>query len=149
MHFNELVPILNAAIGPVILISGVGMLLLTMTNRYGRILDRSRQLAEAVHRCQPTERGLLLEQLTLLTRRARLVRMTISFATFSILLAAILVITLFLTAFLKVDSSLASVALFIGCMLSLITSLILFLLDINLSLAALKLELHSIRDDDR
>jgi hypothetical protein len=31
----ELIPILQIAIGPVILISGVGLLLLSMTNRLG------------------------------------------------------------------------------------------------------------------
>ncbi len=33
MHVTDLVPILQMAIGPVILISGVGLLLLSMTNR--------------------------------------------------------------------------------------------------------------------
>ena len=42
---TELVPILQLAIGPVILISGVGMLLLTFTNRFGRVVDRTRGLA--------------------------------------------------------------------------------------------------------
>ncbi len=41
---NEIVPVLQVAIGPVILISGVGLLLLTMTNRLGRAIDRARQL---------------------------------------------------------------------------------------------------------
>ena len=35
---------LQVAIGPVILISGVGLLLLTMTNRLGRAIDRARQM---------------------------------------------------------------------------------------------------------
>ena len=34
-----IVPILQTAIGPVILISGVGLLLLTMTNRLARTID--------------------------------------------------------------------------------------------------------------
>jgi hypothetical protein len=41
---KELIPVLQVAIGPVILISGVGLLLLTLTNRYGRTIDRSRLL---------------------------------------------------------------------------------------------------------
>src|SRR5688572_19515401 len=41
---NEIVPVLQVAIGPVILISGVGLLLLTMTNRLGRAIDRARSL---------------------------------------------------------------------------------------------------------
>ncbi|MGE4183167.1 MAG: DUF2721 domain-containing protein, partial [Limisphaerales bacterium] len=33
MRINDLLPILQAAVGPVILISGVGLLILSMTNR--------------------------------------------------------------------------------------------------------------------
>ena len=40
---HDIVPVLQIAIGPVILISGVGLLLLTMTNRLGRAIDRARQ----------------------------------------------------------------------------------------------------------
>jgi hypothetical protein len=39
-----IIPRLRDAIGPVILISGVGLLLLTMTNRMRRAIDRARQL---------------------------------------------------------------------------------------------------------
>jgi len=40
---EQIIPELRDAIGPVILISGVGLLLLTMTNRRGRAIDRARQ----------------------------------------------------------------------------------------------------------
>ena len=36
----QLIPVLQTAIGPMILISGVGLLLLSMTNRLGRVIDR-------------------------------------------------------------------------------------------------------------
>ena len=57
-------------------------------------------------------------------------------------MAAILVIALFLTAFLRVQVVLLSVILFIGCLISLIISLLAFLQDVNLSLSALKLDLN-------
>jgi hypothetical protein len=41
---QSLVPLLQASISPVTVISGVGMLLLSMTNRYGRVIDRVRHL---------------------------------------------------------------------------------------------------------
>ncbi|MBL8732337.1 MAG: DUF2721 domain-containing protein [Planctomycetes bacterium] len=44
LSLSDLLPVLQTAIGPVILISGIGLLLLNMTNRYGRIIDRSRDL---------------------------------------------------------------------------------------------------------
>ena len=40
----QLLPVLQTAIGPMILISGIGLLLLTMTNRLGRAIDRTRTL---------------------------------------------------------------------------------------------------------
>jgi len=41
----ELIPVLQTAIGPVALISGIGLLILSMTNRLGRVIDRGRSLA--------------------------------------------------------------------------------------------------------
>ena len=43
ISLEQIIPELRDAIGPVILISGVGSLLLTMTNRLGRAIDRARQ----------------------------------------------------------------------------------------------------------
>lgn len=39
---TELIPVLQTAISPMILISGLELLLLTMTNRLGRAIDRAR-----------------------------------------------------------------------------------------------------------
>lgn len=141
MHLNELISILQGSVGPVILISGAGLLILSMTNRFGRVLDRSRQMIEMLRGAPESERRHLQRQLDILVRRARLLRLAISFAVLSVLLVSILVITLFLTAFLHVEVVLLSAILFIVCLASLIVSLLVFLQDINLSLAALKLEL--------
>ena len=48
--FSEVVPVLQISIGPVILISGVGLLLLSLTNRYGRVIDRSRFLGDGLRK---------------------------------------------------------------------------------------------------
>ena len=143
MRFTELVLILQAAVGPVILISGAGLLILSMTNRFGRLLDRSRQLGDALRNAPEQKRQRLEAELEILIRRAHLLRTTISFATLSVLMAAILVIALFFTALLHAESVLLCAILFIACLVSLIISLLAFLQDINLSLLALKLELGS------
>jgi hypothetical protein len=141
MRFTELLTILQMAIGPVILISGIGLLLLSMTNRFGRVIDRSRQLADALRDDAQQQDSRVVAQLQILARRAGLLRFAISFATFSVLLAAILVICLFITALLHLDVAMLIATLFIMCLLSLILSLSLFLQDINVSLAALKLDI--------
>jgi hypothetical protein len=56
------------------------------------------------------------------------------------------VITLFVAAVLRLEVGVLVAALFVCCMGSLIGALVAFLRDINLSLAALKLELASDRD---
>lgn len=140
---TQLIPVLQTAIGPVILISGIGLLLLTMTNRLGRAIDRARILVGNLPNTTETRRDKIAAQLQILWRRARLIRLAIALASVSALAAAILIIALFLTALWQMETSWIIVVLFIVCMLCLIGSLALFIHDINQSLAALKLELEA------
>jgi hypothetical protein len=129
------------ATGPVILISGVGLLLLTLANRFGRAADRSRQLARELSGLSGGERERLARQVKILYRRARLIRLAIIMAVVCVLLVAVLICVLFLAALLKLEAGLFISVLFIGCMASLIVALIAFIMEIQLSLHALKLEL--------
>jgi len=95
MRLENLIPILQVAIGPVILISGVGLLLLSMTNRLGRVIDRTRQLTEAYRAGTEVDRARLKAQLNVLWKRAHLVRASIVWASSGVLLTALLVIFLF------------------------------------------------------
>ena len=140
MRLIDLVPILQVAVGPVILISGVGLLLLSMTNRLGRVIDRSRLLAEAMRKADAQDRSRFESQLQVLSRRARLVRLAIILAALSVLLAAVLIIALFLAALVRWEIGIFVVSLFVGCMMSLIGSVIVFIADVNLSLSALSLD---------
>jgi hypothetical protein len=138
---RELIPVLQVAIGPVILISGVGLLLLTLTNRYGRTIDRSRQLVREKRECTEADQHRLEGEVEILYRRARLIRLSILLSGVSVLLASLLIIVLFLTALWKLEVGLLISLLFIACMVSLSGSLVAFIRDINLSLGASKLEL--------
>ena len=140
---RDVVPILQVAVGPVILISGVGLLLLSMTNRFGRLIDRSRQLAHELRTAGEEERVGLVAQVRILTARAQIVRLAIALAATSILLASLLIILLFLAALLGLDVAVLLSLVFIACMACLIASLVLFLRDINLSLHAFKLEIEA------
>jgi sterol desaturase/sphingolipid hydroxylase (fatty acid hydroxylase superfamily) len=138
----ELIPVLQTAIGPVILISGVGLLLLTMTNRLGRAIDRARILAAELPAAGDASRRVIERQLRILWSRARLIRVAIILVSMSALAAAILIIVIFLTALWQLEIAWLISALFVVCMACLIASLVLFIHDINQSLAALKLELE-------
>jgi hypothetical protein len=132
----ELVPVLQTAIGPVILVSGIGLLLLTMTNRLGRVIDRSRLLAGQLGSASQPARESFEAQIQILWRRARLIRGAIALASTSALLAAVLIIVLFVTASMRLQSSGVIAFLFIACMLCLIGSLLLFIGDVDQSWGA-------------
>jgi Protein of unknown function (DUF2721) len=136
----QLIPVLQTAIGPTILISGVGLLLLTMTNRLARTIDRTRAVARELPNPSAPDHAKHAGQIQILWKRARLIRLSIALASLSALFAAILIIVLFVTALLQFEDIWLICALFIACLACLIGSLIVFIHDINLALAALKLE---------
>jgi hypothetical protein len=141
LTLQQLIPVIQTAVGPVILISGVGLLILSMTNRFGRVVDRSRLLARELPVAAARDREFLSQQLAVLYRRARIIRLAIILATASVLLAGVLIISLFLAALFHVEGALFVALCFILCMASLVGSLITFLLDLQVSLTALRMEM--------
>lgn len=137
----ELIPTLQVSIGPVALISGVGLLLLVMTNRLGRVVDRARLLARE-RAALPTGQERLSLQIQILLLRADLLRKAIVFAAFSALFAAALVIAMFLVALFRWEVAWLIGLLFIACMGSLIVALIFFIQDLNQSLTALRIDVE-------
>ena len=144
---TELIPTLQIAIGPVILISGVGLILLSMTNRLGRAIDRARILHQELEPGTSGDEVHTKAQLQILWRRAGCIRLAIFLASVSVLLAACLIITLFVATLLGLDAGWLIVCLFVGCLAALIASLSFFLSDIDQALSALKLELADVLDE--
>jgi multidrug efflux pump subunit AcrB len=147
MTLHEIVPVLQVATGPVILISGIGLLLLTMTNRLGRTIDRARQLCRELSETSVEKRGPNLAQVAIIFQRAQVIRLSIALAGFSALLVSALIITLFLGALLDWQAGVVVILIFIASMISLCASLVAFLYDINLALHALRLELKNVKSD--
>jgi hypothetical protein len=143
---EQIIPELRDAIGPVILISGVGLLLLTFTNRLGRAIDRARQLTAELPKRSEQERVRVFAQVAVIYKRAKMIRLSITLSAISALLAALLIIALFVMALFQWQHGIAVSALFIGCMIALSASLIAFICDINLSLHALRLELEDAKE---
>jgi hypothetical protein len=126
---------LQLAVSPVILISAYGLLLLSMTNRLGRAIDRARNLArEGTHAKS--------EQIEIIARRAVWIRRAIVFVSLALIAAALLVLVLFVSVYLPVDITPVVSVLFVGSLLCLVIGLAYFLLDIFGSLHAMKAELQ-------
>ncbi|MCW8133151.1 MAG: DUF2721 domain-containing protein [Planctomycetota bacterium] len=141
MPLSDLIPTLQLSIGPAILISGVGLILLSMTNRFGRVIDRSRLMTRDLREASHEERPRILEQLRILSRRARQIRAGIACGAFSALLAALMIVSLFVGALMRLEIGAVIVGLFLFCVAMLIGSLLCFIAEINASLKALWLEI--------
>lgn len=148
MRLTDLIGTLQLSIGPVILISGVGLILLSMTNRFGRVVDRTRLLSQEVQHVTGAHRVRIFSELRIMMTRAKLLRACMALASISVLLASLLIISLFLGALFQWEVVTLVVAFFIVCMLSLILGLSLFILDTNLSLRALWLEIPKEENQD-
>jgi len=138
---SQLIPILQTAIGPVILISGVGLILLTMTNRLGQTVNRIRNLNDNLIKANVTGRAKVIAQIHILMRRARLIRLAILLASTSVLVVSVLIIMLFVMALWQIEIAWLIALLFMISMACLICSLVVFTYDVNQSLTALTLEL--------
>ena len=137
----QLVPILQLAVGPVILISGVGLLQLSLTNRLGRLIDRARLLSR--ERTTATgDTARLDAQLAIIDQRARILRRSITLGALTVLLVSVLILVLFVSALLGLESGMLIVALFCCALLTLIGSTVLFIREMNVSLDAVHLEIQ-------
>jgi hypothetical protein len=142
MTTPEIIPILQLAVSPVILISSVGLLLLTMNNRMAHSIDRARLLARESSTVSAEAREKIDFQIAVIYRRAKLIRQSIVFITLSALSSAILVISLFVTALLGFDIAWLYSICFIVALLCLTVGLTLIIWEVNDSLVALQKELE-------
>ena len=133
MEARDVFEALQLDVSPVILISAYGLLLLSMTNRLGRAIDRARQLVR--------EGAAKEEQIAIIARRAVWIRSAIVFTSLALIAAALLVLVLFASVLLPVGIAPVVSVLFIGSLVCLVVGLAYFLIDIFGSLHAMKAEL--------
>jgi hypothetical protein len=131
--------VIQLAVAPVFLLTGVGIILTVLTNRLARVVDRARKLEDAADVATADERYMINERLRVMARRARLMNRAITLSTVSGLLVALVVVTMFLGAFLNFNISLPIAALFILAMLALIGALLFFLREVFLAISTLRI----------
>ena len=137
--FIDIGLVIQLAVAPVFLLSGIGIVLTVLTNRLARVVDRARRLEEAARDAS----GEVLEErrreLVVMADRARLMNRAITLSTCSALLVAVVVVLLFLAALLEFNATVPIAGLFILAMLALIGALVLFLREVFLAIRALKI----------
>jgi len=119
------------------LLTGVAAILSVLTNRLGRIIDRSRFLHSGSLPTVNINQAILAE-LKSLRQRARLIHWAIGLCTTCLLLICSVVAVLFLGAFFALDMELVIASLFIAAMFCLIIALLNFICEIYLATAHIR-----------
>ena len=139
MDIESFSRLLLLSISPVTVISGIGLLLLSVTNRLGRVIDRVRALASALDegRVYPARD---LDQLIILFRRAKLLRASIVFIVAGIFACCLMIVFLFVLVFAGARMQAAVLFTFGLSVLFVFGAMICFVWDICSSLIALEIE---------
>ena len=147
MNSDDIIKILQGSIAPTVLISGVGLLLLCMTNRLGRSIDRIRGLCKQIQDNRHKDNFAIHNQIDILYLRCRCLQIAITLSTVTIICVSVLIFILFLMFILRINLvSLARILFSFGLM-ALIFSLIFFLRDIFLGLRSIKIEIEVTRKE--
>ena len=121
--------VIQQAVAPVFLLTGVGAILSVLINRLGRVVDRYRMLDKTVD----AKGSPHMKEMETLSRRARLIHWAISLCTICALLICTVIAALFIGSEMGIDPSGIISMLFIAAMLALISGLICFLREIALA----------------
>ena len=124
--------VIQLAVAPVFLLTGVGAILGVLVNRLGRVVDRFRTLESGLVAAATAQPGYAVE-MEILSRRARMIHWAIGLCTGCALLVCIVIAALFVSSVTTADLSGVVAALFIAAMLTLVAGLLCFLREIALA----------------
>lgn len=131
--------VIELAVAPVFLLAGISGLLVVLTNRLARIIDRSRVLRSAeLDTISEEDRERIGRELKAAFLRGRVVNFAILMATLSALMVCLVIVTLFMGFFQTVEMSVVISGMFVVCMSFLALSFCGFLAEVLISTAYLK-----------
>lgn len=133
--------VIQLAIAPVFLLTGIGALLGVMTQRLARIIDRARSLEDLPASMSAERTKAVQGELRSLSRRARLINRAITLSVLSALLVCAVIGGLFITAYYAWTPDLTRAVAFVfgAGMLALIGGLLCFLREVYIATASLRI----------
>lgn len=135
----DIARVVQTAVAPVFLLSGVGVTLTVLTGRLARVIDRARLLESRLAAAPPSEAGTLHAALAALRRRAQLINRALTLSTACAILVCVVIAALFVGASFRLDLSVVIAALFVLAMAAFIGGLVSFLREIFLATSTLRI----------
>ena len=138
-----LLEILQSSLVPAIILSGAGLISLSLQNRYGRVIDRIRTFHYEMLRKDKTSK-FAEEQLDILIRRGRLLRNSMTAMLLCILFAVLTTILLLFHSIFSINAFIILLFFFIS-LLSLFLAMIFAVIEIFISYDAVIKEDEAVR----
>ncbi len=127
---------IQLSVSPVFLLAGLGAMLNVIAGRLGRVIDRARAL-EALHpRSTGPEHDRHVAELRLLDRRMTIINAALFLCVASAILICVVVALLFVAEIVHLHIGTALALMFIVAMGLLIAGLVMFMVEVRLSLKA-------------
>jgi len=134
--------VLQSSITPIALISGVGLLLISLTNRLGRTIDAIRKISKEVDELEGAEKDKKIAQLKIIFRRSKLLRNGISFMAFSILNSSLIIFVILLMTLTGHDLHNLAIVLLFFSISGIIGAAFFLFFDVILTLNAVSYEIR-------
>jgi hypothetical protein len=141
-HIADASRLIQLAIAPVFLLTGVATLLGVLSSRLGRTIDRGRVLEALLVTADARHIARMHDELAVLSRRAKIIYRAIALGVITALLICTVIAALFLSAFTRIDVTLVVAGVFIAAMAALISTLLLFLREVFLATRVLRIGPH-------
>jgi hypothetical protein len=139
---QQIIHIIQIAIAPVFLITGVAAILGVLSNRLGRVIDRARSLELQLESADARHIARVHDELETLTLRAKLIYRALALGTVCALCVCTLIATVFASALLEINITIVVALLFIAAMLALFAALLIFLREVFLATHSLRIGPH-------
>jgi len=134
--------VVQLAVAPVFLLTAIAAILTELTNRLIRINDRARLLEVKLENTPAEKAADLHTELVILSRRSKHISLAITLCTTTALLVCTVIAILFLGNFFQFDFAIAIALLFITAMLLLVAAFLIFLREIFIATANLRIGPH-------
>ena len=135
--------IISAALAPILLISGAGLLALSIQNRYGRVIDRIREFnTEMRENVGERRRESIDIQTELLVKRGAFLRNSLFLLFFSVVLSSLSSFIILLEALMGASLEPMATIFFSLALLSMFLGMIYAILDVSLSYVAIQKEIE-------
>jgi hypothetical protein len=137
---ESLIKFLQSCISPIVLISGVGLILLSLNNRLARTIDKSRMIVTELKNGQVVDKDKKRLELKILFKRSKILRNSIISISFSILSSSLIIPVLLLMNLFHVNLKFLGILFFLFSIIGIILSAVFLLIDVILTLKALEFE---------